>query len=115
MHSQDLFAPAHIRTVHHYAPVKTSGTQQRRIEYVGPVRRRHQDDAFVRLEPVHFHQQLVQRLLALIVSATQTSATMTSHRVDFINEDDARRILLALLEQIAHAARAHANEHLDEV
>src|SRR6516225_9197720 len=40
---------------------------------------------------------------------------MASDGIDFIDEDDARRILLALLEQIAHAARADANEHLHEI
>src|ERR1700733_10603671 len=40
---------------------------------------------------------------------------MASHRIDFIDEDDARGILLALLEQIAYPARAHADEHLDEI
>ena len=40
---------------------------------------------------------------------------MATHGVDLVDEDDAGRVLLALLEQIAHAARAHADEHLDEV
>ena len=40
---------------------------------------------------------------------------MAAHRVDLIDEDDAGCILLALLEHVAHAARADANEHLDKV
>ena len=40
---------------------------------------------------------------------------MTADRVDFVDEDDARRVFLALLEQIADARRADADEHLDEV
>src|SRR5258708_39311369 len=40
---------------------------------------------------------------------------MTAYCVDLIDEHDAGRILLALLEQIAHAARSNAYEHLDEV
>src|SRR3972149_4776714 len=35
--------------------------------------------------------------------------------VDLVHEDDARGVLLALLEEIAHARGAHADEHLDEV
>ena len=42
-------------------------------------------------------------------------AAMTADRVDFVDEDDARRVLLGLLEHVAHAAGAHAHEHLDEV
>src|SRR5271167_2755912 len=40
---------------------------------------------------------------------------MPADCVNFVNEDDARRVLLALLEEIADAARADADEHLDEV
>src|SRR5205814_835927 len=75
----------------------------------------HQDDAFVRFEAVHLNQQLVQRLFALIVSAAQTSAAVASNSVDFVDEDDARSILLALLKQITHAACAHSDEHFVEV
>src|SRR5579864_1210513 len=45
----------------------------------------------------------------------QACATMTSNRIDFIDEDDAGGILLALLKQVADAARAHAYKHFHEV
>ncbi len=35
--------------------------------------------------------------------------------IDLVDEDDAGRVLLGLLEHVAHAARADADEHLDEV
>ena len=40
---------------------------------------------------------------------------MAADGVDLIDEDDAGRVLLRLLEHVADAARAHADEHLDEV
>src|SRR3546814_5983680 len=40
---------------------------------------------------------------------------MAADGVDLVDEDDARRVLLALLEHVAHAAGADADEHLDEV
>src|SRR3546814_15697440 len=40
---------------------------------------------------------------------------MTAHGVDFVDEDDARRILLRLFEHVAHAGRADADEHLNEI
>src|SRR5439155_16641698 len=54
-------------------------------------------------------------LLALVVTTTQAGATMPAYRVDFIDEDDARRVLLPLLEQITDTGRADADEHLYEV
>ena len=38
-----------------------------------------------------------------------------AERVELVDEDDARRLLLGLLEHVAHAGRADADEHLDEI
>src|SRR5204862_7605106 len=35
--------------------------------------------------------------------------------IDFVDEDDARRVGLALLEHVADARRAHADEHFYEI
>src|SRR5262245_31359870 len=40
---------------------------------------------------------------------------MASYGVDFVDEDDAGRVLFALFKQIADAAGAYAHKHLDEV
>ena len=69
----------------------------------------------LRLEAVHLDQQLVERLLALVVAAAEACAAMAADGVDFVDEDDAGRVLLGLLEHVAHAAGADADEHFDEV
>ena len=115
MHFQDLLAADHVGIRHHDLAVETAGTQQRRVEHVGPVGGGDQDDAFIGLEAVHLDQQLVERLLALVVAAAEAGAAMAADRVDFVDEDDAGRVLLGLLEHVAHAAGADADEHLDEV
>ena len=94
---------------------KRPGRSKRGIEHVGTVRRRDDDDALVGFEAVHLDEQLVERLLALVVAAAETGAAMTADGVDFVDEDDARRVLLRLLEHVAHAAGADADEHFDEV
>src|SRR4051812_41395216 len=40
---------------------------------------------------------------------------MPSNRVDLVNKDDARSILLALLEKVSDATRTHADEHFDKI
>src|SRR3546814_18172821 len=40
---------------------------------------------------------------------------MAADRVDFVDEDDARRVALRLFEHVADAARTHTDEHFDEV
>jgi hypothetical protein len=49
------------------------------------------------------------------VAAAEAGAAMAADRVDLVHEDDAGRVLLRLLEEVAHARGADADEHLDEV
>ncbi len=49
------------------------------------------------------------------MSAAQPGAAVAAHGVDLVHEDDAGRVLLGLLEEVADARRADADEHLDEV
>ena len=66
---QDLDAALVVGWVHHDLPVEPARPQQRRIEDVGPVGGRQHDDALVTGEAVHLGEDLVQRLLALVVAA----------------------------------------------
>ncbi|OIQ67461.1 hypothetical protein GALL_509590 [mine drainage metagenome] len=95
--------------------VETARAQQRRVEHVRPVGRRDQDHAFIGLEAVHLDQQLVQCLFALIIAAAEAGAAMPADRVDFVDEDDAGRILLGLFEHVPDTRGADADKHLDEV
>ena len=113
--AEDGLAALAVGTVDDDLPVEAARAQQRRVEDVGPVGGRHDDDALVGLEAVHLDQQLVEGLLALVVTAAQAGAAMTADGVDLVDEDDAGLVLLGLVEQVAHAAGADAHEHLDEV
>ena len=112
---QDPLAPPHVGAGHDDLPIEAAWPQEGRIEDVGAVRRGDEDHAVVGLEPVHLDEELVQGLLALVVAAAQAGAAMPADGVDLIDEDDARGVLLPLLEQVAHARGADADEHLDEV
>ena len=96
-------------------PVEPARAQQRRVEDVGPVGGRDQDDVGLDVEAVHLDEQLVQRLLALVVAAAHAGAAVPADGVDLVDEDDRRGVRLGLLEQVADPAGADADEHLDEV
>ena len=115
VHAEDAFAAAHVGPGHDDAAVEAAGAQDGRVEHVGAVGGGDDDDALVRLEAVHLDEELVQRLLALVVAAAEAGAAVTTDGVDLVDEDDAGRVLLALLEEVANAAGADADEHLDEV
>ena len=77
-----------------------------------------QHDAGVRVEAVHLDEQLVQRVLALVVAAAGGEArhvAALADRVELVDEHDARRLRLRRREEVAHARRADADEHLDEL
>jgi len=79
------------------------------------VGRGEQDYPIIAFKSIHFDEQLVERLLALIVTTAQAGPAMPADGVDLVDEDDAGGVRLALLEQIAHPRGADADEHLDEI
>ena len=112
---QDPLATLHVGAVDRHLAVEAARAQQRGVEDVGAVGRGDEDDGGVVLEAVHLHEQLVQGLLALVVAAAEAGAPLAADGVDLVDEDDRGGGLLGLLEEVAHAARADADEHLDEV
>mmetsp|Transcript_30122 Transcript_30122/g.103628 ORF Transcript_30122/g.103628 Transcript_30122/m.103628 type:complete len:359 (+) Transcript_30122:838-1914(+) len=105
-----------VWSVHGHAAVEAARAQEGRIEDVSAVRRGEDDDASVAAEAVHFREDLVERLLALIVrrEAAATRA-LAANGVNLVDEDDARRVLLRVGEQRADARRADADEHFHEL
>src|SRR6185437_6356879 len=81
----------------------------------GTVGCRDHDHVGVLVEAVHLDENLVERLLALVVAAADAEAALATDRVDFVDEDDTRRVALGLIEEVSDAARADADEQLDEL
>jgi hypothetical protein len=70
------------------------------VQYLIPIRGCDDDDTtLVAVQSVHASQQLVQRLLHLVVGASQAQRALFPQRIQLIQEDDARRLLLSLLEE----------------
>ena len=67
------------------------------------------------VEAVHFGEELVERLLALFVAAERALGADLAERVELVDEHDAGRLGFGLLEEIADARGADADEHLDEL
>jgi hypothetical protein len=58
------------------------------------------------IESVHFGEDLVERLLTLVVAAAEPAdraRARATDRVELVDEDDRRCRLLGLLEQVSHA------------
>ena len=116
VHLENLLALLDVGKPDFDLTVETAGTHERLVQNVGAVRGREDDDARIGLEAVHLGQQLVERVLALVVAGESgVLAAGAADGVDLVDEDDARRLLLGLLEKVADTRGAHADEHLDEV
>ena len=115
MNFQNAFASTDVRAADDDAAVKTSGAEQRRVQYIWPISRCDQNNAIVRLKTVHFDKQLIERLFALIVTTAEARSAMAADRIDLIYKYDARCILFALLKQITNARGPDTDKHLDEI
>jgi len=113
VHLEDLLAALEVGQLHGYPAVKATGAGEGRVQRLRAVGGGQNDDAVVVLKAIHLGQQLVQGLLPLIVAA-ELPVALFADGVDLVDEHDARRFLLGLAEQVAHLARAHADEHLHE-
>jgi hypothetical protein len=118
MHLEDGFSSAEVGPVHHHLAVESTRAEERRVQDVGSVGGGHDDHALGGVEPVHFHQELVQGLLSLVVGAERAaegSAPRLADGVQLVQEHQARGLLLGLVEQLSDPGRAQADEHLDEL
>ena len=115
---EDRRRPSQVRRRDGHAAVEAARAQQRGVEHLGPVRRAEHDHGRVGLEAVHLREDLVERLLALVVGAraeARAAGARAADRVELVDEDDRRRGLLGLLEEVAHAGGADADDRLDEL
>ena len=111
---KNLETALHVGRAHRHLPVEAPGPQQRRIEDIRPVGGRDDDDAVVGHEAVHLDEQLVERLLALLV-AQRVAAAAPANGVELVDEDDARGMTAGVAEHLTDARRTDAGIHLDEI
>ena len=107
--------PRAVRPVDQHLAVETPGPQQGRIEHLRAIGGAEQDHAAARIEAVELGEQLIERLLLLVVAAVSARRAASPQRIELVDEDDAGRRLPRLLEQVADARGADADEHLDEL
>jgi len=112
---QDRLSSSNIRQSDCDLSIKSAWTQDRRIQDIYAVCRRHYDDSCICSETVHLYQHLIQRLLSFIMTAAHTGSTPSRHRVDFINEHDAWCIFFRFFEQIPNAGSTDTDEHFHEI
>src|ERR671916_3441121 len=99
MDLEDLLAAHLVRQVHHHAPVKAPGPQERLVEHVGLVGGGENNRALLAGEAVHLGQDLVQGLLLLARSPRHRLTAGTAYGIKLVDEDDRWGVLAGLLEE----------------
>ena len=112
---EDGGAPLDIGPVHGHGAVEAAGAQQGRVEDFRPVGRRHEDHAGVGVETVEFGEELIERLLALVVPAKRASPPGLAQGVELVDEDNGRGVFFGLFKKVAHARGSYPDEHLDKI
>ena len=110
MDPQDRLSTCPIGEADGHLPIEAPGAQEGRVEHVGAVRCRDDDDVRVGVEAIHLDEEMVERLLPLVVAATEARPTLPSDGIDLVDEHDRRGGRLCLREQVADPARADAHE-----
>jgi hypothetical protein len=106
VHGEDELPSEAVGRLDGDAAVEAARPQQCGVEHVGAVGGANDDHAGRRIEAVHLSEDLVQRLLALVVAAAEPSdagRARAADRVELIDENDRRRRSFRLGEQVADA------------
>ena len=110
------FLPAlYVGIVYGDLPIESAGAQKRFIEDIGAVCSRHNYYAFVFTEAVHLNEQLIKRLLSLVMPAAEARTALTAYRVYLIYKHDGGSVFLRLVEQIANTRSAHTYVHFNKI
>ena len=103
MNQEYGFSLIQVRKVDVYFTVESSCTQQGAVEHIHTVGGCQDNDTAVCSESVHLGKQGVERVLAFIITSHGwIFAAGTSYSINLVDEDDGRRFLLSLTEEIAH-------------
>ena len=101
MNTENFLSALDIRIADCYLTVETTGAEKGGVKNIGAVCCRHNDDSVVRAETVHLNEELVQGLLSFVVTAAETSASVTTDSVDFIYEYNACGSALCRFKKVA--------------
>ena len=115
MYFENFFSRLYIRHADDNLAIESARSQQRRVQNIRTVGGCQDDNSGIFVKSVHLHQKLVQGLFSFVISAAQAGTSLPSYGIDFIDKNNARCILLCLLEEVTNTGSTHTDEHLHEI
>ena len=98
---QNGFPSANVGQIHRHLTIKAARAQQCGIEHIGTIRRRDDDDAFLRIKAVHLDEQRIERLLAFIRRQGRDRASDPTASISSMNTRRGR-ILPRLIKHVPY-------------
>ena len=115
MHFKDFTTSLNIRTANANLTVETARTKDCRIKNIHTVCSCHNNDALIDTKTIHLYKQLIQCLLTFIVAAAETCSTFSCYRIDLINKNNTRCVLLGIFKKITHSGCTDTYKHFHKV
>ena len=116
MNFKDFLPLLEVRKFNMDLTVETTCSHEGLVEDISTVSCSKDDYTRIRAESIHLCKELIQSIFTLVVRReSSVLASGTSHCVDLVNEDDARRLLLCLTEEVTYTGRSHTDKHLHEI
>src|SRR3989344_7780399 len=102
MDQKNFFSVFPVRQVESDPPVEASRPQKRRIKHIGTVGGRHDNDLLIGLETDKFDENLIESLLALVITTANSSPSHPANRIHLADEDNGRSRFLGQVEEVAY-------------
>ena len=115
MNLKDVASPFLCWLTYRHVAIKPPRPKQGRIEDVWTIGCSYNYYRVVGCKTIHFTKDLIKRLFPLVMATTDTSATLSSNSIDFIDKDNGWRRFFGLLEEIPYPTRADPYKHLNEL
>src|SRR5262249_19760801 len=109
---EDRLASGLIREVNHYAPIEAAGPQERFVEYLRLVGRCQHAGALAAGEAILFREELVKGLLLLARATHRHLPARATDRVQLVDENNRRRVVTCLSEEVPYPCCPHTHDHL---
>ena len=115
MNLQDLHTSLQVRLIYDNSTVKTSRTKKRLIQNLRTVRSTQYQNTLRSIETIHLRQQLVQRLLTLLITSTVFTVTASPNGINFIDKNNTWCILGCFLKQISYTGSSDTDIQFNKV
>ena len=115
MNLKNGFSAFNIGGINLNTSIKTTRAQKCWVQNVRTISCSNKNNCVTLCKTIHFYQQLIKRLFALIMTTANSSSTLTANRIYFVDKNNGRSCMFCLLKEVANTRSAYANKHFNKI